>query len=232
MLKAIILDFNGVILDDEPLHFSSMRDAVASLGVQLTKEEYWNKYLPMGDGECLEAICRDYSIKLSNGQRTNLLERKAQLYAQLLQNRFPLFPGAALFIKNAAKHYPLALASGARRDEIETTLNSTGLRRYFAVVVAAEDFAQGKPHPESFLFALGRLNLAINRQSSPIDPEECLVIEDSVGSIQAARAAGMICMAVTNTYPPEMLQAAHKIVSSLEEVRLNTLQALFGKSMC
>ena len=125
-----------------------------------------------------------------------------------------------------------ALSSGAgigsaEREEIETTLELTGLKRYFLVVVAAEDFLRGKPHPESFLLALDRLNAALN--APPIRPEECLVIEDSVGGVSGARAAGMACMAVTNSYPREALAAANKIVASLDEVPIWIACKLFSR---
>jgi len=225
MLKAIIIDFNGVILDDEPLHFAAMRDAVADLGIPLTKEAYWSKYLPFDDNQCLESICQDHSFKLSAEERAITLARKSHNYQRLLRDGCPLLPGVSQFIQAAAEIYPLALASGARREEIESALELTGLKRHFLVVVAAEDFRQGKPDPESFLLALERLNAALN--AIPIRPEECLVIEDSVGGISGARAAGMACMAVTNSYPHEALAAANRIVASLGEVQLDSLQALF-----
>jgi HAD superfamily hydrolase (TIGR01509 family) len=225
MLKALILDFNGVILNDEPLHFAAMRDAVADYGIVLTPEAYWTKYLPFDDTRCLEAICRDHSCRLSAEKRDSALTRKALLYRQLLRGGFPLFPGAAQFISDAARRYPLALASGARRDEIEMTLDATGLRRHFSVIVAAEDFFQGKPHPDSFLLALQRLNEILG--PPPIQPQECLVIEDSVGGIQGARAAGMICLAVANSYPREALQTANRVITSLEEVKPDSLHTLF-----
>ncbi len=226
MLKAIIFDFNGVILNDEPLHFAAMRDTVADFGINLTEKAYWSKYLPFDDAECLEAICRDHSFPLSSEERENALARKCQYYEQLIKRGLPLLPGVPQFIQAAAGLYPLALASGARRDEIETTLESTGLKRYFLVVVAAEDFLRGKPHPESYLLALNRLNAAL--KIPPIKPEECLVIEDSVGGVNGARAAGMKCLAVTNSYPREALTAANKIVASLDEVPVENLQAFFG----
>jgi HAD superfamily hydrolase (TIGR01509 family) len=229
MLKAIILDFNGVILDDEPLHFHAMRDAVADFGVLLTRDVYWEKYLPMDDAQCLEAICRDYRIQLSPSERESTLAHKVKLYYELLQDRLPLFPGAAQFVKAASECYPLALASGARRAEIEAVLDSAGLKRYFDVIVAAEDFDQGKPHPESFLLALKRLNAKIDPRPFLIMPEECLVIEDSVGSVKGAQAAGMVCLAVSSSYPSAMLQSADRVVASLEEVQVAGLQELFGE---
>ena len=227
MLKAIILDFNGVILDDELLHFKAMHEAVAVLDITLTRETYWDKYLPLDDADCLEALCRDNSIPLTYERRAQVLELKNALYNQQLQNRFPLFPGVAEFIQSAAQNYPLALASGARREEIETTLKATGLNQYFHVIVAAEDFTLGKPHPESFLLALKRLNAVRGTMSSVISPEECLVIEDSIGGVAGAIAAGMRCLAVSNSYPPEKLQKANRVARSLEEVQIESLLTLF-----
>jgi HAD superfamily hydrolase (TIGR01509 family) len=230
MLRAIVFDFNGVILNDEPLHFRSWRDTVASLGIVLSEEEYWSKYLPLDDESCLNAVCADHSISLSAKQRRLALARKAELYRGLLQGRYPLFPGVAQFVRRAAERYPLALASGARRDEIERTLDATGLRCCFTVIVGAEDFVRGKPHPESFLLALSRLNARLNGAFAPVTPAECLVIEDSVAGVQGARAAGMMCLAVTNSHPGERLSAANLIVSSLEEVSVESLQGLLEET--
>ncbi|MBN2319332.1 MAG: HAD family phosphatase [Acidobacteria bacterium] len=227
MLKAIIFDFNGVILNDEPLHFKAMQEAVAELGITLTEAAYWDKYLPLDDNECLDAICLDHAVRLNEENRNRILQIKSASYNSRLENRFPIFPGAAQFIASAALHYPLALASGATREEIENSLEATGLKQHFLVIVAAEDFSLGKPHPESFLLALKKLNTAIARKSFSIMPEECLVIEDSVGGVAGARAAGMRCLAVSNSYPPEKLKEANRVVDSLEEVHVDSLPALF-----
>jgi HAD superfamily hydrolase (TIGR01509 family) len=227
MLKAIIFDFNGVILNDEPLHFRSMRDTVADIGLRINEEEYWNEYLPLDDASCLEKIGRNHSYKFSDGERQRLLELKAGYYRRLLQDQYPLFPGAADFVRSAATRYPLALASGARRDEIEGTLQATGLSRYFRVIAGAEDFALGKPHPESYLFALKRLNESLDGMNGRIQPRECLVIEDSIGGVQGARAAGMRCLAMTNTYPKERLTGADEIASSFCDVNLEKLERLW-----
>lgn len=227
MLKAIIFDFNGVILDDEPLHFKAMQEAVSGLGIALTEEAYWGRYLPLDDNECLEAICLDHAVRLNDEERIRILQLKTASYSRQLDNRFPIFPGAARLIESAARQYPLAIASGASREEIETTLEATGLDRHFLVTVAAEDFTRGKPHPESFLLALKKLNSALDRQTLPIKPQECLVVEDSIGGVAGARAAGMRCLAVSNSYPPEKLQEANSVVRSLEDVQADGLAALF-----
>ncbi len=227
MLRAIIFDFNGVILDDEPLHFQSMKNTVAEIGIQISEAEYWNRYLPLDDAACLETICRDYGRKLDEGERRRLLELKAVNYREMLQDRQPLFPGAADFVRAAAARYPLALASGARRDEIEATLRAAELSQCFRVIVAGEDFVLGKPHPESYLFALELLNGKLDGEAEPVRPQECLVVEDSAGGVEGARAAGMLCLALTNTYPMESLGAANRIVSSLNEVGIDELARLW-----
>jgi len=229
MLKAIIFDFNGVILDDEPLHFKAMREAVAGLGIALTKDAYWDKYLPFDSRGCLEAICRDHAVRLNDTDQSRTIKVKEAAYSRLLADRLPVFPGAIQFIESASRHYLLAVASGARRAEIEKTLHAANLHRHFRVIVAAEDFSRGKPHPESFLLALKKLNSACNGQSPPIKAEECLVIEDSIGGIAGARAAGMRCLAVSNSYPPDKLKEANRVVRSLEDVPVNSLPSLFDK---
>lgn len=229
MLKAIIFDFNGIILNDEPLHFRAMQEAVARLGVRVTEREYWDRYLPLDDWRCLAAICSDHSRPLTKEEQEEALSHKLKAYQRLLQGGHPLFPGVAQFIVRAASVYPLAVATGARREEVTDTLAATGLERYFRVVVSAQDFTMGKPHPESYLLALRRLNERLDGHTGPIAPAECLVIEDSVHGVRGALSAGMACLAVTNTYSREKLAAANRVVGSLAEVEINSLPSLFER---
>jgi beta-phosphoglucomutase len=230
MLKAIIFDFNGVILNDEPLHFASMRDAVAALGIELDREIYWSRYLPFDDETCLARICADHDLHLSDFLRQQTLAKKVSGYETMIQSEYPLFPGVPGFIRASAERYPLAIASGARREEIVATLEATGLTGHFRIIVGAQDFTLGKPNPESYLLALERLNHSLNGSHVQILPSECLVIEDSVGGVQGAVAAGMKCLAVANTYPAEKLTAAHRIVGSFEEVTVESLESLMQEA--
>jgi HAD superfamily hydrolase (TIGR01509 family) len=227
MLKAIIFDFNGIILNDEPLHFSAMRDAVAQVGIEISQQEYWDRYLPFDDESCLKAICEHHSRRLSSAEWQAALEHKSRQYEALLEGQFPLFPGAADLIRKAAERFHLALASGACRREIQSTLGAAGLESCFRVIVGAEDFRLGKPHPESFLLALDRLNARLPAGERALQPSECLVIEDSVGGVEGARAAGMKCLAVSNTYEAAKLQAANRVVESLKIVTLDSMESMF-----
>ncbi len=230
MLRAIIFDFNGIILNDEPLHFRAMKEAVSSLGINLTEAEYLEEFLPFDDWRCLAAICEKHGHVLTEAERDRVLSLKSSGYARFLKGSYPIFPGAAELAAEAASRHPLAIATGARREEVEDTLEATGLVRYFTVVVAAQDFKLGKPHPESFLLALERLNARLNGCLPAIRPAECLVIEDSVGGIEGARKAGMACLAVANTYPREKLIGANRVVGCLSEVDVESLEALFGEA--
>jgi len=227
MLRAIIFDFNGIILNDEPLHFRSMRDAVAELGIRITQDEYYAEYLPMDDAGCLDAICRNHSVKITDEQRARALQVKPRLYRDCLQDGYPFAPGVDELIRAAAGRYPIALASGASRSEIENALAVKGLLNCFQVILGAEDFTVGKPSPQSYLLALEKLNRAMGDFFAPVRPHQCLVVEDSIGGIQGARAAGMICLAVAGTYPREKLSAANRVVSSLQEIVLDSLQELY-----
>jgi beta-phosphoglucomutase len=226
MLRAIIFDFNGVVLNDEPYHYRSMRDAVAELGIALTEEEYYRLYLPLDDRRCLKAIAGQHSVEFSSEQMDRALSRKSSRYLELLSEGYPFCPGVREFIPKAAARYPLALASGARREEIASALSAAQLQVYFRVIVAGEEFVVGKPDPASYLQALETLNGSLNGPSAPIRPPECLVIEDSIGGITGARAAGMACLAVAGTYPASGLTSANRVVGSLEEVDIESLEQL------
>lgn len=223
-LRALIFDFNGVIVNDEPVHMAMFQKVLAEEGIALSRQEYYAKYLPMSDRECLAAVLRDKGREANDGLIERLAERKAEYYRQEVARGLNLFPGAADFIRQAARRYPLAIASGARRDEIEMILQNAGLLGCFSALVSAEEVARGKPDPECYLLALEKLNRALAAQ--PIAADQCVVIEDTPAGIQAAHAAGMRCIAVTNSYPEGQLSGAELVVSSLADLDAMHLEGL------
>jgi beta-phosphoglucomutase len=128
------------------------------------------------------------------------------------------------FIRRAAESYPLAIASGALRHEIELVLEHGGVSQYFDVIISSEDVERSKPHPDPFLKALDSLARA---RREDVAPGECLVIEDSIHGISAARAAGMVCLAVTNSYSAAQLGEADLVVGSLEGLSMREVEELF-----
>lgn len=224
-LKAIIFDFNGVIVDDEPLHLELFRKVLLEEGLFLSDEDYHEKYLGYDDRACfIEVLCDNSRTPDAADDLfiQELIDRKAEYYRQAIQERMLLFPGVVDLVRRSAAEFPLAIASGALKSEIEWVLEQGEMRDYFHVIVAAEDVSACKPDPEGYNKALEMLNAALITE---LQPQECLVIEDSVAGVEAAKAAGMRCLAVTNSYKAEELRAADKVVNSLAEVDLKTLFA-------
>ncbi len=219
-LRALIFDFNGVLVDDEPLHFVLVQRVLAEEGVSLSKEEYYARYLPCPDKAVFLIVMQDKRISFDASQIERMAERKARYYGENAEGvRF--FPGARNFVREAARRFPLAVASGARREEIETALLRAGLLDSFQAVVGAEDVVRGKPDPEAFRLALQRVNDLLG---SNIQPGECLVVEDSKAGIEAAHQAGMKCLAVATSYPVEELKEADWGVKGLGDVSLEKLE--------
>ncbi len=223
MLKAVIFDFNGILVDDEPIHLELFRKVLAEEGLALTKEVYLEKYMGMDDRGCFRAVFEDYGRKLDDAKLAELIGRKAQYYRDTIAERIVIFPGVQRLVPELAARFPLAVASGALRAEIEMILQVGGLRNYFQVIASAEDVDHGKPHPEVFINALRGLN---EKRRDPIRASECLVIEDTKDGIKAAHRAGIKCLAVTNSYPAAELEA-ETVVASLEEVTIPLLESLF-----
>ena len=222
MLKAILFDFDGVLFDTEPLHFSVFRKVLAEEGLTLTQHDYYGKYVGYDDKGCFEAILTEHGRPTPQGTIQRLVERKAALFREHLNSDLVVFPGAVELVSMAATHYRLAIVSGALRHEIEHCLEITGIRKAFEHITAAQDVRRGKPDPEGYLHALRRLNERV-----PLAASEVLVIEDTVAGIEAAHAAGMRCLAVTHTFEAHQLSAAEAVTPSLQECDLAALERRF-----
>lgn len=227
MLKAIIFDCDGIIADNEPLHLRMFQKVLGEEGISLTPKEYYDIYLGMSDRGCFTAVLSAHEQSTDPSRINKLIRQKARYYQQAIQQELIVLPGVKDLAQQASERYPLAVASGALRHEIELILEAAGIQKAFKVIVSAEDVSSGKPHPEGFTLALSRLNASSPKSTSPIRPEECLVIEDSIAGIEAAKAARMRCLAVTNSYSREPLQQADLIVNSLEGTSLESLERLF-----
>lgn len=224
MLKAIIFDCDGVIADTEPIHLAAFAQVLAEEGIALTKDDYFAHYLALDDRGCFIRAFGERGSSLSQDQLAGLIRRKAGYVERAMRTGLTLLPGAADFIRAAADRYPLAVASGALRAEVETIVNHGGLRECFRAIVSAEDTPRGKPYPDPFIKALELLNLLA---ADRIDAPECLVIEDSIHGVRAAHQAAMRCLAVTNSYPKEKLSEAQLVVNSLVGLSLKDVEILF-----
>ncbi len=228
-LRAIIFDFDGVIADTEPLHFAALQQVLAGIDMTLTEAEYYTDYLGFDDRGCFMAALHRHHREVSPALLTALMDQKALAYLTAVKEHLAIFPGVRELVRDATDLYPLAIASGALRNEIELILEEAGLRKAFRHITSAEDVTQGKPAPDPFLHAMAGLNRQRDRQA--LIPGDCLVIEDSLPGIRAARAAGMKVLAVANTHTVQDLGAADAITHSLADTRLSEVQArLWGSA--
>ena len=221
-MRAVIFDFDGVIADTEPVHFESLRRTLAGIGIALTESDYYATYLGFDDRGCILEALRVNRRPITESVVQDLMRNKAAAYLNSIKDHLVIFPGVREFVQEAAAAYPIAIASGALRPEIELILEQAGLRKAFRHITSAEDVAKSKPDPQPFLHALAGLNR--QQEHSILKAEACLVIEDSLPGIRAAKAAGMKVLAVANTHTVQVLHEAHAISTSLRETRLTELR--------
>ncbi len=218
-LKAVLFDFNGVIINDEPLQLELFRRVLSEEGISITEEEYMARYLGYDNFKCFRAALTDAGrehLAADLSHVVALIARKTDYYLEAINDRFLLFPGVTDLVRRLVAMYPMGIVSGAERKEIEYVLARAGIRDCFQTIITSADLNSGKPDPEGYLKLLATLN-SLNNFVPPILPEECLVIEDSRAGVQAAKNAGMRCLAVTNSYPAEKLAQADWIVAGLED---------------
>jgi beta-phosphoglucomutase len=222
MLKAVIFDFDGVICDSEMLHYRALNTVFNRYGVDVPKEVHWDKYLGLSDRENIEAVSRDYHMGLDSAAVKRLMEEKKEVFEALAKAEPLLIDGVSTFVQRLIEHgVRRAICSGAIRSDIDLMLSGSGLADAFEVIVTADDVTYGKPNPEGYLLALEKLN---KTGDSPIKPAECVVVEDSHWGLEAAIAAGMHPIAVTNTYSREELEPKAEFVADhLDQVPFETL---------
>jgi HAD superfamily hydrolase (TIGR01509 family) len=226
-LRAIIFDLDGVLVDSEPLHLSAFRKALGTDGSKLTDELYTDRYLSLSDRDAFAAFHRDMKKPLSQDELAQFMNKKAEIFSALVQTEGLLpYPAVPELVMALAQRYPLAVASGARRNEVEFVLESAGIRSYFEALVSSDDVKNGKPDPESFLQSVELLN-ASGKRPTAIRPDECVVIEDSKANVVAAHQAGMKCVAVATSYPAFELSAADLVVPSIAALKISQVEDLF-----
>lgn len=206
MIQAIVFDFDGVLADSEPLHLRAYQGVLQGLGIPFTREEYYASYLGFDDAGVFSALGERHGLTLSPDRLAGLIAEKGRVFDAIIESTDVLYPGAAACIEALAAAYPLGIASGALRPEIEAILKGAGLRRHFRFIVASGDTPRSKPAPDPYIRA-ARLH--------GLPPSACLAIEDSHWGIASAREAGLRCIGITTTYPAAQLTLADRVIDSL-----------------
>jgi HAD superfamily hydrolase (TIGR01509 family) len=228
VLRAVIFDFDGIIVDSEPLILKLTQEMAALEGWAVSENEYFRDYLAMDDRGVVEHLYASHGRPLDAQRRDELLDWKAQRYQGIIHDGLPPMAGAAEFIVEIERHYPLAIASGSLRVEIHHLLTKMGLRDKFSVLATADDCQRSKPDPEVYLTALSRLRALPNFRDEPLLSEDCLAIEDAPLGVVAAQAAGFKCLAITHSRPAQELQHADMVAAEFASVNLPDIRALFN----
>jgi beta-phosphoglucomutase len=226
MLKAVIFDFDGIIVDTEPIHFQAFQNILQPLGLGYSWEVYLDKYIGFDDRDAFREAFTSAGKILDDGMLCNLIDHKAEIFEKIVQRGVQPYPGVIELVKALSGNLPLGLCSGALRRDIVPILEQFGLQSAFDAIVTADDVHASKPDPESYLLSLQRLVEVFH--STTILPQECLAIEDTPAGIASASGAGLNVLAVTNSYQAERLVGATRITDSLENITVDVLRSLLA----
>ncbi len=208
MIKAILMDFNGVIINDEPLHLKAYQEVLKAEDIEMTEEDYY-ACLGMDDRAYVKNAFALAEKECSDEKIAQVIEVKSARWREFVEKEVPLFPGVENFIKKMEKDFALGIVSMALRGEIEFVLEKIGLRSSFLTIVSAEDVSKHKPDPECYLTGFNLIDAErMRRGRNPMIHRDCLVIEDSPQGIMAGKRAGLMTLGVPNTVSTERLREA------------------------
>ena len=215
-LKAVIWDMDGVIVDTAPYHFSAWQEAFRKRGTKYTEEDFLRNF-----GRRNDAIIRNIlGGGISQSELDTISEEKEENFCKKVRQNIKPLPGAVRLMKLLIEHgFKMALASSAPIENIKIQTEGLGISDWFQSIISGKDVTEGKPSPQSFLLSAQRLGA---------DPKNCVVIEDAVAGVTAAKRAGMRCLAVTNTHPKRNLMEADLVVDTLEAVVVSDLERLLS----
>ncbi len=224
-LKAVFLDFSGVIIDDAAINQELVADILLSENLRADQDEYIQYCRGRSDRACIKGILANRGRILPDEYINKLLQTKNQGYRQKIDSlaELPLAPHLAEFLTQLKEqNLAVGLVTGATRSEVEYILNRAKLAQYFDLIVAGDDVTQSKPEPEAYLLAARNLNLS---------PAECLAIEDNPIGIEAAKRAKIQVVGISNIYPLHMLQRqANWTVDDFREIELDRVNRVLSQA--
>ena len=233
MIRAILMDFNGVIINDEPIQMKAYQELFKAEGIELTEEDY----LACGGMDDVTFLKHNYKRAgkdLTDEKIIELRTGKTAAWRKIVDQEIPIFDGVENFVKKASKRFALGIVSMANREEIEYILEKTGLSENFSVIISANDVTECKPSPQAYLEGFRRLDkLRTSEGHHPLTHRECLVIEDVPQGILAGKRAGMPVLAVSNTFDTETLRdsGADSVTKTLADWMPESMAQVFSKTV-
>lgn len=200
------MDFNGVVIDDEPIQHAVYRDLLQADGIQVTDETYYSR-LGMDDKTFVASVLDEAGKPSGIDKVLELTTAKTQRWREKIASDLPLFPGVENFIRKMANEFAVGLVSMSKREEIDFVLEKAGLVDCFSVVVSSEEVAKCKPDPECYRKGFEQIDLVrIAQGHLPMTHSECVVIEDSPPGVMAGKRADLQVLGVTNTVSANKLR--------------------------
>jgi len=215
MIKAVIFDFDGVIVDSEPLHLRAFQRTVETLGLRLSTTDYYLRYLACDDKSFFRRFLEDNGQRWTEGEIARLVREKGICFEEMIGEDIRIFPGVVEFLEAIRGKFHVAIGSGALTEEINLILRRKGLSEFFGFVIGADDTENPKPSPEVYLKCLERLRTDYDRT---ITAAQCVVFEDSPHGVLAAKRAGMRCFGITNSCSGDELALADRVAEGFSEI--------------
>lgn len=204
--RAVIFDFNGSLSDDEPVLERVYAELFAAHGRPLSSAEYRDQLAGLSEEELVRRWLGD------RPDLPELVRWRIDRYRELVTDGSTIREHVRAAVRAAAARVPVAIVSGASAAEIHPVIAAAGIADEFAAVITADDVVRGKPDPEGYLLALRRLRTA----APALTAGEVAVLEDTEVGVASARAAGMRCLGVLGTLPPDRLAAADELVERID----------------
>lgn len=217
---AVIFDMDGVIVDSAPHHFSAWQKVWQRRGVPYSYADFKHNFGQRSDLQVRYIV----GNKLSQDEVKTIVAEKDILLREILKDNMRALPGAVELIKSLNEYgVKLALGSSSPKETVYLVAETLGVEKYFDAIVCGSEVREGKPNPQIFLLSAKRIN---------VEPWKCMVVEDAVVGITAAKRGGMYVLAVTNTHPRESLMDADIVVDSLNEVTVQSLEDFMASTGC
>lgn len=211
MRRAVIFDFDGVIAHSEPTHLCAVREVVEPLGIPLSRDLYYERYVHLPDRELLRRVTIDSGLSLSAVEFESLLTSKHAAFERLVTqgDAVHLYPGVLELVKGCAELVPIGLCTAAQRRTVHAILGNLNVLPLFGAITTADDVERSKPDPMPYLRSAELLG---------ISPADCVAIEDTVGGLTSAKGAGCKTLAVGHTLPREKLTMADHFVDRIGDL--------------
>ena len=230
VLKAVIFDFDGVIVDSEPLHYRAFLRVAHKFDIDFSYKQYLERYVGYDDRDGFRTMINDWRPDLTAKQQdptwlADLCQEKAHAFESIVGDGFESIQGTQQFIESINGKLPMAIASGAVESDISLILGQLRLADCFDAIITANDVTRSKPDPRTYELAVEKL--AQNHPTQAIEASDCVAIEDTPAGLESARRAGLSTVGLTTTYPKAKLKLANRVLETLEELTIDLLRKWF-----